>query len=69
MYEQHPESSKYYGIMVAVPQWTETADEFESPTPLDEAESWKLAVVMNCREGPRMRSMTELLFCMLRSGR
>ena len=69
MYEQHPESSKYYGIMVAVPQWTETADEFESPTHLDEAESWKLAVVMNCREGPRRRSMTELLFCMLRSGK
>lgn len=29
---------------------------------------WKLAVILPCRYGPRKRSMTELLFCMLRSG-
>ena len=68
MYEKHPESSNYYGIMVAVPQWSELTDEFDSPTPLDTDKQWKLATVNNCRQGPRRRSMTELLFCMLRSG-
>ena len=39
------------------------------PTPLDaEVRQWKLAVILPCRYGPRKRSMTELLFCMLRSG-
>ena len=47
-----------------------TTDEFEKPTPLDaEVRRWKLAVILPCRYGPRKRSMTELLFCMLRSGR
>lgn len=69
MYEHYPESSNYYGIMVAVPQWSKVIDEFENPTSLDADKQWKLAVMMNCREGPRRRSMTELLFCMLRSGK
>lgn len=33
-----------------------------------EIESWKLAAILSCRQGPRKRSMSELLFCMLRSG-
>lgn len=69
MHENYPESSNYYGIMVAVPQWSELTDEFEKPSPLDDGKRWKLAVTMNCREGPRRRTMTELLFCMLRSGK
>ncbi len=69
MYEYYPESSNYYGIMVAVPQWSELTDEFEKPSALDADKRWKLAVIRNCNQGPRRRSMTELLFCMLRSGK
>lgn len=70
MRERFPESSRYFGVMVAIPDWAETTDEFEKPTPLDaEVRRWKLAVILPCRYGPRKRSMTELLFCMLRSGR
>ena len=65
-----PESSHYFGIMVAVPKWRETTDEFENPTPLDgDIGRWKLKVILPCRLGPRCKSMTELLFCMLRSGK
>lgn len=68
-----PESSHYYGIMVAIPQWYSVEDEFENPTKLPEnpcdTSDWKLATVIPCRVGPRKRSMTELLFCMLRSGK
>ena len=45
MREQFPESSNYFGIMVAIPDWAETTDELEKPTPLDaEVRQWKLAV-------------------------
>ena len=67
--KEFPESSSYYGVMVAIPDGTEIADEFEKPTPIkSNMKRWKLAIVMPCRVGPRKRSMTELLFCMLRSG-
>lgn len=70
MHNQFPESSTYFGVMVAIPYLSELADEFENPTPIDgDILRWKLATVLPCRTGPRMRSMTELLFCMLRSGR
>ena len=69
MKELFPESSNYFGVMVAIPGWAEVTDEFENPTPLDtEVKRWKLAVILPCHEGPRKRSMTELLFCMVRSG-
>ena len=69
MHEQFPESSHYFGVMVAVPYLAELTDEIENPTPIDpDTERWKLAVALPCREGPRKRSRTELLFCMLRSG-
>ena len=67
--EQFPESSSYFGIMVAIPRLAELTDELKNPTPIDyDAERWKLAVVLPARQGPRKRSMIELLFCMLRSG-
>ncbi len=67
--ECFPESSSYFGIMVAIPEWRKATEEFEDPTPLDSnTQNWKLAVILPCRPGPRRRSMTELLFCMLRSG-
>lgn len=58
------------GVMVAVPYQREVAEEFENPTPLDgDVEKWKLSVAIKCKHnGSRKRSMTELLFCMVRSG-
>lgn len=68
--ETHPESSEHIGIMVAIPYMSEAVDEYEKPTPIDfEINKWKLAVVKPCNIGLRKKSMTELLFCMLRSGR
>ena len=64
-----PNSSHYYGIMVAIPQYAEEVDEYENPTPLEPEGKWKLAVILPCRQGPRRRSLTEMLFYMLRSGR
>lgn len=64
-----PNSSHYYGIMVAIPQYAEEVDEYENPTPLEPGDRWKLAVILPCRQGPRRRSLTEMLFYMLRSGR
>ena len=69
MREKHPDSSIYYGVMVPIPFWGEAAEEFKDPTPLSEDRDWKLEVVLPCRQGIRITSMTELLFCMLRSGR
>lgn len=31
MREQFPESSNYFGVMVAIPDWAEATDEFEKP--------------------------------------
>ena len=57
------------GVMVAVPRGREIMEEFENPTQLDgNTENWELPVALNCHVGSRKRSMTELLFCMLRSG-
>lgn len=65
----NPESSEHYGIMVAVPYGRELTDEFEHPTSIDKKGSWTLKIVIPCRQGERKKAMTELLFCMLRSGR
>lgn len=64
-----PNSSHYYGVMVAIPQYTEEVDEYENPTPLEQADEWKLSIVLPCIQGQRKRSLTEMLFYMLRSGR
>lgn len=63
-----PESSAHFGVMVPVPKFSITEDEYMSPTDLDMDTKWELRVVLPCRLGSRKRSMTELLFCMLRSG-
>lgn len=69
IHDRFPDSSNYFGIMVAIPTYAEATDEFENPTPIDtDLDRWKLATVLPCREGPRKRSLMELLFCMLRSG-
>ena len=69
MRDQFPESSDYFGVIVAIPEWAEMHDEFLNPTTLNaDTSKWKMAVALQCHAGPRKRSMTELLFCMLRSG-
>jgi hypothetical protein len=45
-------------------------EEFENPTQLDDYSNWRLAKqMMGNRKSCRIRSTTELLFCMVRSGR
>lgn len=70
----YPESSHYYGFMIPVPKYIDLRDtkaiykEYENPTKFDgDAKDWKLHTIIPCNEGPRKRSTTELLFCMLRS--
>ncbi len=64
----NPESSANYGIMVAVPVMRERYLEFEEPTPISNDVSWRLDIIYPCKIGSRNKSMTELLFCMVRSG-
>ena len=72
--EHYPESSRKFGIMVAVPAHIDLRDadaiykEMENPTPLDgEPSKWKMYVIERAYDSGRNRSTTELLFCMLRS--
>ena len=63
-----PESSAHFGIMVPVPWSFNPVDEYENPTELNNDIEWELKVVFPSSQGSRKRSMTELLFYMLRSG-
>ena len=63
-----PEASAHFGIMVPVPKLITLEDEYENPTELRNNIAWELKVIYPCNQGSRKRSMTELLFCMLRSG-
>ena len=71
--ENYPDSSKDFGIMVLMPDSVDLRDssavyaEFENPTPLDKCSRWKFWIALNCAQGHRRRSTTELLFCMLRA--
>lgn len=66
----------HIGSMVAVPDNRTTKDEFDNPTPIPKDynfnnpdEHWRLEIINSAHPTYRKRSMTELLFCMLRSGR
>lgn len=65
----NPESSAHYGIMVAVPVMRDKYQEFEEPTQISDDISWRLEIIKPCIAGPREKSLTELLFCMVRSGK
>ncbi len=72
--ENYPESSSYFGFLIPVPSHIDlrvtdqTYAEFENPTELSgNPYDWQLWSAMPCREGPRKRSTTEMLFCMLRA--
>lgn len=64
-----PEASPHYGIIVPVPWMTKPEDEYANPTELDKDVTWEMKVIYPCNQGGRRRSTTELLFCMLRSGK
>lgn len=58
------------GVMIACPYNKELADEFENPTPIDSKNvSWTLKIIKHSYERTRKRSMNEMFFCMLRSGK
>lgn len=65
----NPDSSMNFGIMVAVPIMRDQYQEFEEPTPVSDDTSWKMEVVRPCTYGSRKKSLTEMLFCMVRSGK
>lgn len=65
----NPESSVHYGIMVAVPVMRDKYQEFEEPTSISDDISWRLEILRPCIIGSREKSLTEMLFCMLRSGK
>ena len=71
--KNYPESNTNIGVMVAVPYETDLKDteaiysEFQNPTALNKDRCWKLYIIQNSNQGRRKRSMSELLFCMLRS--
>lgn len=67
------EKCPYFGFMIPVPANIDLRDsnalakEFQNPTKLDANKKWKYWTVAQPRENSRIRSMNELLFCMLRS--
>lgn len=69
--ECNPESSMYFGVMVLMPEGHRLDDEYKSPTALmpGAGTQWTLYTVMPCTQGPRTHPVSELLFCMLRSGK
>lgn len=56
------------GVLVPIPVMSDKYEEFENPTELSVNKEWKLCTVRQACQQLRQRSMTELLFCMLRSG-
>lgn len=57
------------GVLVPIPLYADKYQEFENPTPLDKEKHWKLHAIKPAHIQGRKKSMTELLFCMLRSAR
>lgn len=57
------------GVLVPIPKYADKHEEFEKPTELQSDIDWKLCVIKQSITQLRKRSMTELLFCMLRSGK
>lgn len=57
------------GVLVPIPQYADKYKEFENPTELSADTDWKLCTIKPSHNQLRKRSMVELLFCMLRSGK
>ena len=60
----------YVGVLCPIPLGREKYEEFENPTELSEdIPCWELKTIRNAHQRERNRSIIELLFCMLRSGK
>lgn len=59
----------YIGVIVPIPKGADKFKEFENPAELDSNKEWELIVMKNSHSKDREYSITELLFCMLRSGK
>lgn len=57
------------GVMVPIPYNKTIHEEIENPTPLDADTQWNMEIVIPSKTKYREKSVTELLFNMLRSGR
>ena len=58
------------GVLCPIPLGREKYDEFENPTELyDDTAYWNLKTIRPALQRERKRSIIELLFCMLRSGK
>lgn len=58
------------GVICPVPLGRNKHEEFENPTDIDgDISDWELVSIRNAYPKGRKRSMVELLFCMLRSGK
>lgn len=58
------------GVMVSCPYHIDPAGEFLYPTPTDKKDVvWDLKIIKQSHPTHRLRSMVEMLFCMLRSGK
>lgn len=56
------------GVIVPIPIHRKDYEEHLDPTELTADEEWKLRIIRPAHARQRKRSITELLFCMLRSG-
>lgn len=56
-----------FGYIVPTNIFCTTKEEWECPSAMDNYRNFDTWTVKNCKENRRTRSMTELLFCMLRS--
>lgn len=57
------------GVLVPIPKCRGVVEEFQNPTELNNnLNDWKFEKIRFANPQGRKRSMTELLFCMLRSG-
>lgn len=65
----NPDSTPYFGIMVAIPCYRNKESEFQNPSPISEDNPWQLVVVKPCVTQTRKKSLIEMLFCMVRSGK
>lgn len=70
LYKEVAEDIKHpIGVMCPVPSYRNKIMEFEDPTPLNTKDTaWTMEIMRPAHMVSRERSMTELLFCMLRSG-
>lgn len=58
------------GVLCPIPYGSDVYEEFGNPTEIDgDISRWKLVSIRGSYPKKRKRSMTELLFCMLRSGK